>query len=192
MPRFALRFSPAWRPLSKISAALALTALFVCVLGDSPARAACASSSAAPAQLSRVAARSAVFCLINEQRSAHGLATLTPNRSLGRAAEKHSRTMNAWNFFGHTGDGTPVRRAHRAGYMRGASSWMLGETLAWGRGSRGTPDGVVAAMMASPIHRDVLLNPDFREIGVGVAMGTPLRERGGNTAIYTMDLGVRS
>jgi uncharacterized protein YkwD len=192
MPCFALRVSPAWKPLSKISAVLALTALFICVLGDSPAQAACASESSSPSQLTRLAARSAVFCLINEQRSAHGLATLTPNQSLGRAAEKHSRTMNAWNFFGHTGDGTPVRRAHRSGYMRGASSWMLGETLAWGRGSRGTPAGVVAAMMASPIHRDVLLNPSFREIGVGVAMGAPVHERARNAAIYTLDLGVRS
>jgi len=191
MPCLALRVSPAWKPLSKISAALALTALFVMLTGDSQAQAACASASSSPAQLSRLAARSAVFCLINEQRSAHGLATLTPNQSLGRAAEKHSRSMNAWNYFGHNGDGTPVRRAHRAGYMRGAHSWMLGETLAWGRGTRGTPDGAVAAMMASPIHREVLLNPSFREIGVGVAMGAPIHQRARNAAIYTLDLGVR-
>jgi uncharacterized protein YkwD len=191
MPCIALRVSPAWKPLSKISAALALTALFVCVPGASQARAACASASSSPGQLTRLAARSSVFCLINEQRSAHGLATLTPNRELGRAAEKHSRTMNAWNFFGHYGDGTPVRRAHRSGYMKGASSWILGETLAWGRGTRGTPNGIVAAMMASPIHREVLLNPSFRDAGVGVAMGSPANESGRNAAIYTVDLGAR-
>ena len=191
MPLFALRVSPAWKPLSKISAAFALTALFVCLLGGSQARAACASASSTPAQLTRLAARSALFCLVNEERAAHGLGALSANPSLGRAAEKHSRRMNAWNFFGHMGDGTPVRRARRSGYMAGASSWRLGETLAWGRGRSGTPDALFAAMMASPIHREVLLDPGFHDIGVGVAMGLPVAGHARNAAILTMDLGAR-
>jgi len=191
MPCLALQASPAWKPLSRISAALALTALFVCLLGDSQARAACASESSSPAQLTRLAARSALFCLVNEERSAHGLGALSANPSLGRAAEKHSRMMNSWNFFGHVGDGTPVRRARRSGYMAGTSWWKLGETLAWGRGRSGTPDALFAAMMASPIHREVLLDPSYHDIGVGVAMGAPLRGHARNAAILTMDLGAR-
>jgi uncharacterized protein YkwD len=46
-------------------------------------------------------------------------------------------------------------------------------------------------MMASPIHREVLLDPGFRDIGVGVAMGVPLPGRARNAAILTMDLGAR-
>ena len=45
--------------------------------------------------------------------------------------------------------------------------------------------------MASPPHRAALLDPRFREIGVGVALGAP---RGGITApaaTYVGELGVR-
>lgn len=182
---------PARWPLRKLLVATALAAIALCAAGASPAQASCAGESSTPSHLSTFEARATLFCLINQQRAASGLAALTPNTSLGRAAEHHSRAMNARNFFGHEPDGTPASRARRAGYMAGASWWTVGETLAWGRGSRGTPSGIMAAMMASPIHSAVILDPRFREIGVGVAMGVPLNESGRNAAIYTVEFGVR-
>jgi uncharacterized protein YkwD len=177
--------------LRTLIAATALSGLLV-LLGDaSAARAACPAQWHSPSRMSVQEARSSLYCLINEQRAANGLGTLTANASLGQAAEHHSRAMKTRNFFGHEPDGPAARRARRRGYMAGASWWMVGESLGWGRGDRGTPGGILAAMMASPTHQAVLLDGRFRDIGVGVAMGTPLPGRARNAAIYTVDLGVR-
>jgi uncharacterized protein YkwD len=42
--------------------------------------------------------------------------------------------------------------------------------------------------MHSPGHRSNMLRPSFRDIGIGIAMGTPF---GGSGATYTTDFGVR-
>jgi uncharacterized protein YkwD len=182
---------PARRSLPKLVAAIALAAVALCVGGTAEAQASCSGQWTIPSHLSTFEARSAVFCLINEQRRANGLGALAPNSSLGRAAEHHSRAMDARNFFGHEPDGSPASRARQRGYMAGASWWMIGETLGWGRAGRGTPAGIVAAMMASPTHRAVILDGRFRDLGVGVAMGKPIPEQGGNAAIYSVEFGVR-
>jgi uncharacterized protein YkwD len=189
----ALQGMPARARLSALTAAIAAALAILCVGGTAGARnnPGCPGESSPPSQLSVFGARTALFCVINLQRAANGLAALSPNRSLGRAAEHHSRAMDARNFFGHEPDGTPASRARKKGYMRGASWWMVGEALGWGRGWRGTPDQVVAEMMASPSHRAVILNGSFRDLGVGVAMGKPVPERGGNSAIYTAEFGAR-
>jgi uncharacterized protein YkwD len=170
--------------------ATALTLAFMSSGAISSAWATCPSSSATPYQLSTGQARYTVYCLLNEQRSDNGLPPLTFNGSLNRAAQHHSRTMNAWNFFGHTGDGSPVSRTRRAGYMKGASAWGVGEDLVWGRGAIGTPAYAVSAWMASPIHRAEILSPQYSEVGVGFARGSPVpHKRSG--AIYTADFGFR-
>ncbi|MFL5906401.1 MAG: CAP domain-containing protein [Solirubrobacterales bacterium] len=168
-----------------------LAILGLCLGGASDARASCPGEFNSPSQLSTNGARSSLFCLVNEERQANGLIALAPNRSLGLAAEHHSRAMDRRNFFGHEPDGSPASRARQAGYMSGTSWWTVGEALAWGRGYRGTPQGAMAAMMASPVHRAVILDGRWHDLGVGVAMGTPLPGGGANAAIYTVDLGVR-
>jgi uncharacterized protein YkwD len=172
---------------------VATTALALALLGFgtvTQARASCPNPSASPYQLTRADARYTVYCLLNEQRSANGLPSLSINGSLSQAAQHHSRTMNAWNFFGHTGDGSPVSRIRRAGYMKGASFWTVGEDLAWGRGAIGTPAYAVSAWMASPIHRSELLSPHYSEVGIGFTLGSPVpHQRSG--AIYTADFGLR-
>jgi uncharacterized protein YkwD len=66
------------------------------------------------------------------------------------------------DFFSHTGsDGSsPGQRISRAGYRW----WTYGENIAAGYPS---PEHVVDAWMNSAGHRANILNPDFRDIGVG-------------------------
>jgi uncharacterized protein YkwD len=178
------------RTLKRVVASTALVPAFLGIGAISQAQASCPNSSASPYQLSQVDGRYTVYCLLNEQRSAHGLPPLALNASLSRAAQHHSRTMNSWNFFGHTGDGSPVTRIRRAGYMKGASSWSVGEDLVWGRGAIGTPAYAVSAWMASPIHRVEVLSPQFGDVGIGFARGSPIpHKRSGG--IYTADFGFR-
>jgi hypothetical protein len=58
--------------------------------------------------------------------------------------------------------------------MHGARSWTVGENLVWGNGPLSTPQALVTAWMNSPPHRENLLRPAFRELGVAALVGTPV------------------
>jgi uncharacterized protein YkwD len=101
--------------------------------------------------------------------------------------------MDARNYFNHTSrsGASFVDRIRRAGYLRGARGWSVGENLAWGTGGLGTPQAIVRAWMNSPGHRDNILNGRFREIGVGISPGAPVGGVG-NGATYATSFGSRS
>lgn len=129
----------------------------------------------------------AVICAINVQRSAHGLRLLRGDRSLAAIARSHSIAMVARRRFAHGDFGA---RVARTAWARSRRSWTAGETLAWGTGELATPASTVAAWMASAEHREILLDPRFRVVGVGRAFGVPvpdLSDHDGRT--YTADFG---
>jgi len=148
----------------------------------------CSNASAAAADVPAPAVGSAVRCLVNLQRSRHGLAPLQPSGRLRAAAAAHSADMVARGFFDHVSPdgGTLSDRVHRTGY----SGRTLGEDIGWGTYDLGTPSAIVAAWMKSPPHRAIILGARFREIGVGVAIGTP-EDRTDTGAVYTLDVGRR-
>jgi uncharacterized protein YkwD len=171
-----------------------LTIAAIALLGATPgARASagtCAHSHSAAAETSRSDRTEATVCLFNSVRRAHGLSTLVLNRRLSSAARGHSRDMVRRRYFAHnTPEGlSPAHRVRGTGYLAGHSRWLVGETLAWWRGAA-TPATIVTAWMHSPPHRHVLLEPSFREVGIGVVLGTP-RPPGRGGATYTADFGV--
>ena len=95
-------------------------------------------------------------------------------------------------FFSHTArDGdTFVDRIIGAGYARRNDGWTLGENLAWGTGDVGTARAIHAAWMRSSGHRDNILKPAFRELGIGVRVGVPHNADVGAT--FTTDFGAKS
>ncbi|MEM6753311.1 MAG: CAP domain-containing protein [Cyanobacteria bacterium P01_C01_bin.38] len=103
-----------------------------------------------------------VVALTNSYRAEHGLQALTLNVNLSESAQVHSQDMALSDFFSHTGsDGTKVGdRAKSAGYQ----SPYVGENIAAGYISA---EEVVRGWMNSPGHRENILNPNFKEIGVG-------------------------
>lgn len=128
---------------------------------------------------------------INAVRHAHGLQGVRLNPQLSTAARRHSQDMVRRHYFSHvTPEGfTFADRIRAAGYLRTKRHWIVGETLAWRR-KRAGPGWVVSAWMHSPPHREVLLNPSYREVGIGVVAGVPRPlPRGGTT--YTADFGVK-
>jgi uncharacterized protein YkwD len=102
--------------------------------------------------------------------------------------------MDEQNFFSHTSPGgsSPQSRIQNAGYMSGASSWGIAENIRWGSGRLGSAKAAVAAWMNSPAHRSAMLSGSYRQIGVGVALGSPTGSGEGNAAIYTTTFGYRS
>jgi uncharacterized protein YkwD len=135
------------------------------------------------------------MCLVNLERARHGLAPLRENPLLAQAGARHAQDMVRRRFFGHTGSaGTTVaQRVRRSGYLRRARRWAVGEALAFGRGAQATSAAIVAAWLRSPAHRGILLDRRFRELGVGIALGMPVRGgAAGRGATYAAELGVRS
>jgi uncharacterized protein YkwD len=106
---------------------------------------------------------------INRVRVAHGLPKLTTEPALAAAAQEHSDDMLAGGYFAH---GAWEQRL--AAHGVGGPNLYIGENLGW-CGPPGCPDGSPAAVMRawlrSPDHRANLLNPAFRHLGVGVAVG---------------------
>jgi uncharacterized protein YkwD len=102
---------------------------------------------------------------VNAARAAAGVAPLTLNASLNRAAQDYAALMAATGCFAHDCPPEPnfARRAEAAGY----TGWRtLGENIAYGQR---TADEVHDAWMNSSGHRANILNPSFREFGAGLA-----------------------
>lgn len=134
----------------------------------------------------------ATMRLLNAVREAHGLSSLRPNAKLTEAARGHSRDMVRRRYFSHlTPEGLSFSdRIRSTGYLRTNRRWLVGETLAWGWRRRAAPARIVRAWLNSPPHREVMLNPAYRDVGIGVVTGVPRAlPRGGAT--YTADFGVK-
>jgi uncharacterized protein YkwD len=167
--------------------AVLCAALFALAL---PSAASAASCSGGGDELSAGSVRvseAVTFCLINRERTTRGLRALRRNKRLDLASRRHARSMAARNFFAH---GNFVGRIRSAKYLRGARSWRLGENIAWGSGVLGSPAEIVDSWMHSPGHRANILSRGFREIGVGIAYGTPNRSYG-DGGTYVTDFGTR-
>ena len=137
----------------------------------------------------------AVACLVNRARARRGLPRLRANARLARAAAAHASAMVHGGFFAHTtpGGATVAQRLSASGYIRAGRPWSVGETLACGTGRLATAASVVRAWLRSPGHRRVLLSRRFREVGIGVAAGLPIRGvRNPAGATFVGELGVRS
>jgi uncharacterized protein YkwD len=169
---------------------LTLAACAACLLGPAAVASACDDASTPPTRATLDDARSATLCLINEARAKRGLGRLGTTASLIRAASAHSRDMAIHDFFSHDSPGgsTPKARIAGAGYLDGASSYAIGETIAWGSGGLASPSSIVRSWLRSPGHRAILLDGRYDDVGIGIALGAPV---GGGGATFTGDFGER-
>jgi uncharacterized protein YkwD len=60
----------------------------------------------------------------------------------------------------------------------------VGENLAWGEESAGTPVAIVEGWVETPGHRANTLRSEFRDIGIGLACEPP-QPATGEVAVYT-------
>lgn len=131
---------------------------------------------------------------INETRKSRRLRPVRFSPSLRRAALAHSNEMARHGYFDHAspGGGAWWRRIRGFYPVGGASHWAVGENLIWSAASL-TPKEVVALWLDSPKHRAILLDPEWREAGVGARRGSGTGVYRGHKAvtIITADFGVR-
>jgi uncharacterized protein YkwD len=176
-------------------AIVAVTAVAIlAAIADPPGAlaASCGNPKAKPARSGSAAIPRTMACLINAERRARGLRPLRLDPRLSKAAREHSLDMVRRRYFSHSSpEGlSPAQRVRSTGYLRASRAWVVGENIAWGWHGRETAAAVVRAWMASPPHREEILRPSFRDIGIGAVAGAPRPvPRGGAT--YTADFGVR-
>jgi uncharacterized protein YkwD len=109
---------------------------------------------------------------MNRVRAAHKRRALRPLATLRRPARAQSRYLLRIGELSHDSrDGSPFwTRLVAAGFPRNR---FTGENLAMVSGCQRTAARRTVAMwMASPPHRANLLNPRFRWVGAGVAIGS--------------------
>jgi hypothetical protein len=136
----AIALRPMTRP--RVAAVAALLSLLT-VLVVTPARAEVDAN-----------AEARFVALLNQERQARGLGALTVSRDLVAVARDHSHTMGSSNDLHHN----PSLGKEVSGWTR------LGENVGKGPGV----SSIHAAFMASPGHRDNILDPRWTQVGVGV------------------------
>jgi uncharacterized protein YkwD len=181
--------TPPLGPAALPRALILLVLVLAAVLAVAPARAAAAACPGAAQPLgatSAAAVEGAVLCLVNDERTARRLAPVRRDGALEAVAQRHAADMVARGYFAHISPsgGTVDKRARRAGYLT-APCWALGEDLARAPAAMASAEAVVAAWMASPGHRSVILDPDFGEGGIGLVPRAP----DGDGATFVLELG---
>ena len=147
----------------------------------------CPGADAMPTAADRTQARLATTCLLNRIRSAAGVPQLRTIRVLRRIAAEHSRDMVTRHYFDHTGPGHQTLMRRLASIRWHAAA---GENLGFGSFYYATPRAMVWGWMRSPGHRANILDPEFRYVGVAIALGAP-ESLSGPAATYTADFGGR-
>jgi uncharacterized protein YkwD len=125
-------------------------------------------SQAATGEAARASSERRVLVLLNEIRQQHGLSAFTASAPLRNAARFHSADMLQKNYFDHDSP-SEAWDARVSRYLKGAT---IGENIAWGRDSSGTPEGIVSQWMHSAPHRRIILTPELHRVGLGIAVGT--------------------
>ena len=168
--------------MSRFTRIVATAVATLAVAPAASAAAACDNTNLVPTKANAPKVRAAVMCLTNQSRAAKKLRPLKYNEKLRRAAEGHSSWMVRASRFEH---GDLAGRIRSVGY----DGWTYGENIAWGTGTRATAREIHRSWMNSPGHKANILRPQFKEIGIGIALGAA--GAGSNGATYTVDLGAR-
>jgi hypothetical protein len=108
-----------------------------------------------------------IISLTNDERINQGLKPLKTNDLLNQAAQQKAGDMFAFDYWAHQSPSgrEPWSFLKAVGY----NYRVAGENLAR---DFMRPEEVVRAWMASPTHKENIMNPKYREIGVAVVDGT--------------------
>ncbi|MCL5411074.1 MAG: CAP domain-containing protein [Patescibacteria group bacterium] len=123
-----------------------------------------------------------VLNLLNQERLERGLPKLVLDSDLDNAANLKSRDMVNRDYFEHFAFGsTPWDFIKNSGYKY----LYAGENLAM---DFNTSEGMVNAWMNSPAHRENILNPEFRDVGVGIIKGEFSDNKGNHNTIMVTNM----
>jgi uncharacterized protein YkwD len=182
----------------------ALTAcLFIAVLGlassaraaDDPYAALLAPAGACGAaadqlNLDPTTAQLAMQCLTNYARAQDSLPPLRLSTTLNAAGQTKLKSDLSCGEFSHTPCGQPFDVVFTT-YLQGAASYRIGENIAWGTGSFGTPRQTMSGWLHSTGHRENILTAAFAELGIGYLPGQTFQGYSAAT-LWSQEFGLRS
>lgn len=154
----------------------------------------CRNANLLPDKKNTAAINAATLCLVDQIRAAHHLPMLRANRELQTVAGAQATEMVSKDFFSHVSPSgqTPAARVTSTRYPAHARSLSTAQNIGWGTGAYATPARMVAAWMASPPHREIILTGEYRDAGVGVAVPVPsVVGHGEPGATYAIEFGAR-
>jgi uncharacterized protein YkwD len=138
-------------------------------LGGDLTRARRVESKVSNAVVNTAAVERKAFDRLNQVRAENGLNPLAWSNELATIARNHSRNMADQKFFGHRGQDNKMV-SDRADDI-GLKKWLaIGENIAFTRGYHDPVERAVDLWLHSPSHRHNLMNSDWRESAVGVAI----------------------
>ena len=106
-----------------------------------------------------------MLILLNKERKKRGLQPLTADEPMRKVARAHAQDMLRRGYFSHvTPDGKdPFYRIKKAGikYKHAGENLAYASTLAKAHNG----------LMHSKLHKEAILNPQFKRVGIGIADG---------------------
>lgn len=125
---------------------------------------------APPTQAQEETPEARFLALLNQARVLNGRLPVAPSAELTSAALAHSQDMIRRGYMEHVNpEGeSPQDRARRAGYgAPPGTGWLVIEAIS----ARSTPETAIDWLLSDGLHRRVLLNGRYREVGIGFARG---------------------
>jgi uncharacterized protein YkwD len=144
--------------MRRVCVSVCVVALFAVASGTSAARPVSTSRG-----LSLTPREGSLVVAINAVRKLHLLPRLRVDARLVRAARSHSRDMLRRQYFAHGNFAGRMSSFHVRGHF-------FAENLVWSSGVM-SANAAVAQWLASPPHRENLLDPRLRRVGVGTPIG---------------------
>ena len=117
-------------------------------------------SAVAPAVSSGATAKQRMLSAINSARAAHGAPKVRMHRPLTRTSTRYARFMVANDVW-----------AHAANPASGSRMGSVGEILGMTTTPGPAPRAIVRAWLGSAVHRPILLDRQFRLVGIGLGHG---------------------
>lgn len=131
-----------------------------------------------------------MVCLTNYARTQDGLSALRANDTLDAAGDAKLAADLTCGEFSHTPCGDPFSNVF-ATYLAGATSYSIGENIAWGTGSYGAARDTMNNWLHSPGHRANILSSDYAEVGVGYLPNVTFQGYSGAT-LWSQEFGRRA
>jgi uncharacterized protein YkwD len=129
-------------------------------------------------------------CLTNYARAQQGLAPLRLNATLNAAGQAKLKSDITCAEFSHTPCGQPFDSVF-ATYTQGATSYQIGENIAWGTGNYGTPRQAMNGWLHSTGHRENILTALYAELGIGYLPAQDFQGYSGAT-LWSQEFGQRT
>jgi uncharacterized protein YkwD len=107
------------------------------------------------------------FSLVNQDRAAHGVASLAWSASLARVAQYRAQDMLNRNYFSHTDPASGQLAFVQLLHLWGIPYSTAGENIAWS--TNPSMAAINTMLMNSPEHRANILKAAYHRVGLGVA-----------------------